>query len=79
MKKYQKFKTFFKHKRWRIVKRIIGVILIVTGIVGIFLPFIQGLLLVAVGIYLVGNHKLINWLKQNIVLWKRQLKNWKNG
>ncbi len=61
------------------MKRIIGVILIVTGIVGIFLPFIQGLLLVAVGIYLVGNHKLINWLKQNIVLWKRQLKNWKNG
>ena len=61
-------------KAWSILKKAIGIILIIVGLFGIFLPFVQGILLIVLGVYLVGNHKLINWMKRKVHLWKRRLK-----
>ena len=44
-----------------IIKKIIGVILIIAGVLGLFLPFFQGILMILLGLALLGNHKLKNW------------------
>ena len=51
-----------------IIKKIAGVILIIAGIIGSFLPFIQGFLLIAIGAILLGN----KWLIQKL----NELKKW---
>ncbi len=61
-------------KAWSMTKKIIGVLLIIAGIAGIFLPFLQGLLLIGIGVYLVGNHKMIDWFKQRLHKLKEQWK-----
>ena len=38
----------------KILKKIIGIILIAIGIVGLFLPIIQGVLLIIAGLFLMG-------------------------
>ena len=62
-----------RQRIWSIAKKALGVILIIVGLFGIFLPILQGLLLIALGVYLVGNHKLINWLKRKGHEWKRRV------
>ena len=52
-------------------KKIIGVILIVIGIFGLFLPGIQGIALIILGLILVGNHRLLNWFKTFINKFKK--------
>jgi len=42
-----------KETKYRILK-IIGYIVVIAGIIGLFLPFLQGLLLLAVGLYLIS-------------------------
>ena len=38
----------------KILKRIAGIILIIIGIIGLFLPIIQGVLLIIAGLFLMG-------------------------
>lgn len=45
-----------------IIKKIIGVFLILFGIISFFLPFFQGILLILLGFILLGNHKLKNYI-----------------
>lgn len=42
----------------KIIKKIIGIILIIAGIIGLFLPFFQGVLMILLGLILLGNPKL---------------------
>ena len=52
-----------KSNFWNILKKVMGIILIIFGIIGSFLPFIQGFLLIAIGTMLLGNKWLIKKLK----------------
>ncbi len=47
-----------------LLKKILGMILIIIGIVGLFLPFLQGFLFIATGVVLIGNKKLLKQLKK---------------
>ncbi|MFH1644385.1 MAG: hypothetical protein ABIA74_04385 [bacterium] len=47
-----------------ILKKVTGIILIIFGIIGSFLPIIQGFLLIAIGIALLGNKWFIKKIKQ---------------
>ena len=49
-----------------IAKKIIGIIFIVAGIAGLFLPFLQGILMIIIGLLLTGNHKILDWLKKKL-------------
>ncbi|MFH1831902.1 MAG: PGPGW domain-containing protein [bacterium] len=40
-------------------KKILGILLILVGIIGLFLPFLQGVLMISAGIILLGNKKLL--------------------
>lgn len=46
------------------LKKILGLILIILGIPGLFLPLIPGLILIVTGIILIGNKKLLEKLKK---------------
>jgi uncharacterized protein YqgC (DUF456 family) len=46
------------------LKKLLGIILIIIGIPGLFLPIIPGAVLITLGIVLVGNRKLLEKLKQ---------------
>lgn len=52
------------NKNYVILKKILGIILIILGIVGLFLPFLQGLIFITAGIGLLGNKKLLYKLKR---------------
>ncbi|MCK4265234.1 hypothetical protein KAW80_02655 [Candidatus Babeliales bacterium] len=45
-------------------KKIIGILLIIIGIPGLFLPFLQGIVFIIIGTTLLGNKKLISYLKK---------------
>ena len=51
---------------FKIFKKIAGVILIAIGIIGLFLPIIQGILLIIAGLLLMGINKeqIRNWFKK---------------
>lgn len=56
-------------------KRIIGVVLIIFGIVGLFLPLLQGIVMIVAGLALLGNHTLANYLsslKDRLIAWWRK-------
>jgi|GEM_PF-3781314 len=46
-----------------VLKKILGVILIILGIAGLFLPFLQGIAMIITGIIFLGNHKLLAYLQ----------------
>ena len=48
----------------KILKKIAGIILIVIGVVGLFLPIIQGVLLIFAGLLLLGVKK--EQIKKNL-------------
>ncbi len=51
-----------------IFKKIFGILIIIVGIIGLFLPIIQGLLLIGIGLLLMGVKK------EQIKGWVRKLK-----
>ncbi|MFH1461532.1 MAG: hypothetical protein ABIF12_01105 [bacterium] len=57
-----------ENNNYSILKKILGVILIILGILGLFLPFLQGFVFIATGLVLLGNKKLLNWLK---IIWSK--------
>ncbi len=50
----------------KILKTIFGLILIVIGIIGLFLPILQGVLLILAGLFVLGIKKegIKKWLKK---------------
>jgi len=62
--KTQKEKEEFKLALWDITKKIIGIILIILGIAGLFLPFLQGIILIAIGLAFLGNKRIKRILKK---------------
>jgi len=51
---------------FKLIKKIIGIILIIAGIIGIFLPFLQGVLMILLGLVLLGNPKLEKFVTELI-------------
>jgi hypothetical protein len=49
---------------WEIMKKILGYLLIAFGIVGLFLPVLQGIVMIIAGLILTGNHAIINLIKR---------------
>lgn len=59
---------------WRIGKKVLGVVLIVGGILGLFLPFLQGIAMIVVGAILLDNKYILNKVKQFKAYLKRRKK-----
>ena len=57
---------------WR---KIIGILLIMGGIVGLFLPFLQGVAMILGGLVLLGNKPAEQWL----VRMREQFKAWRKS
>jgi len=53
-----------KNNVLEITKKILGIILIIGGIFGLFLPFFQGVAMIILGAILLGNKTLIRKTKQ---------------
>jgi hypothetical protein len=56
----------------KFVKKIIGIILITLGIAGLFLPLLQGILLIIIGASLLGNKHLIKIIKKIQAYFKKK-------
>ncbi len=56
---------------WRVVRKIFGIILILIGIVGLFLPILQGILFIILGAALLGIEKsrLLEWKTAALSRW----------
>ncbi len=55
-------------------KMVLGIILIVIGVIGLFLPFLQGIVMILAGTALVGGKKAIRRCKRlamRVVHWLR--------
>ena len=57
---WQKITHFFKN----FGLKILGVLLIIVGIIGLFLPVLQGVLMISVGFALMGNKTAVKKLAQ---------------
>lgn len=54
------------------LRKIVGIIFITLGVLGLFLPFIQGVLLILLGLVLLGSklaRKKLNRLKVHVSKW----------
>lgn len=58
---------------WRYLRPILGWLFILLGILGFFLPFLQGVLFLALGILLVGRrNRVVRWLSVHLKLCVRR-------
>ena len=65
---------FRKEEFWAVGKRVLGVVLIAGGVVGLFLPFFQGIAMIIAGAVLLGNEKALNAIKRWVAQLKKCLK-----
>lgn len=56
-------------KRWW--RKTLGVLLIIGGIAGLFLPFLQGIAMILAGLALLGNKKAIAAIARLKAYWRR--------
>lgn len=56
-----------KNNVYNISKKLLGILLILIGIPGLFLPFLQGIIFITAGLILLGNKTLAKKVKK---LWK---------
>lgn len=54
------------------IKKSIGIVLIVIGVIGLFVPILQGLLLVAAGLYLLEYEPINRFVKKLKERWKKK-------
>ena len=54
-----------------LLKKVCGISLIILGIVGLFLPFLQGILLIIAGLTILGDKRIIQLINK----WKDIYKN----
>ena len=57
-----------------LLKKIIGIFLILLGIIGLALPFLQGILLILAGLALLGNKHLIQYIKKLYARLRKKLR-----
>jgi len=60
MKKIKEKGKRRENKIWNLAKKILGIILIIVGIAGLFLPFLEGILFILVGLALYHNESVKN-------------------
>ena len=53
------------------IKKIVGILLIIGGIAGLFLPFFQGIAMILVGAILLDNDFILGYAKRFIAYLKR--------
>lgn len=63
MEKRKKWKDRSRSEIWILVKKVVGIILIVIGIFGLFLPLLQGFLLIILGMALFENKSIKEYVK----------------
>ena len=47
-----------------LIKKTSGISLVVLGIFGLFLPFLQGILMIVAGLTILGNKQIVNLIKR---------------
>lgn len=52
-----------KENGYELFRWILGTVLVIGGIIGLFLPFLQGILMILAGLYLLGGDKWVRKLK----------------
>ena len=67
--------TVGKNNIYIILKKVAGIILILIGIPGLFLPFLQGILFITLGILLLGGKPALEKTKK---IWNKIKKRYKN-
>jgi uncharacterized membrane protein YbaN (DUF454 family) len=55
----------------KILKKVLGIIIIIIGVIGLFLPFIQGILLIITGLMLFDEKKF-EYLKNKFIKKKEE-------
>jgi len=55
-----------KNRVWEIIKKITGIILIIIGIIGLFLPLLQGILLILIGLALFHNQNIKEYILKKV-------------
>jgi|SaaInlLV_10m_DNA_2_1039722.scaffolds.fasta_scaffold41784_2 hypothetical protein len=55
----------------QIGKQILGIFLIIFGIVGLFLPFMQGIAFIIAGAIILGNKQLLDFFKKIVKKFKK--------
>ena len=56
-----------------VIKKVVGVVLIVGGVLGLFLPFLQGIAMIVVGAVLLKNEFILRKVRQAV----RYVKRWR--
>lgn len=64
--------TRIKHICENSVREMLGIILVVLGIIGLFLPFLQGIAMIALGLTLLG----VTHLREHVAKIKDTVKRW---
>lgn len=57
---------------WEPLKKILGIILILGGIVGLFLPFFQGIVMIVAGAVLLNNKFILDKVRRLAAYFKRK-------
>jgi len=47
-----------------LIKKTSGITLVVLGIFGLFLPFLQGILMIVAGLTILGDKRIVNLIKK---------------
>lgn len=63
---------YMKNYVWTLVKKIIGIILIVGGTLGLFLPFFQGIAMIIAGAILLENEFILRKFRQLVAYLKKK-------
>jgi len=71
MKKNKKRKD--KNEIWSLIKKILGIFFIILGVLGLFLPFLEGILFILLGLALYHNESI----KDVILNFRKKVKKWK--
>ena len=59
---------------WKIIKKVLGVIFILVGIIGLFLPILQGILLILIGLALFNNENIHKYILRKLKKFKKRKK-----
>ncbi len=57
---------------WDYLKKILGVVLIIGGIIGLFLPLLQGVFMIIAGAYLLNNKRILAYIKKLQAYFKKR-------